>query len=151
MPDSRPPAEADDLFDKLDSLISKHQGTLAGRTQPPGVPVLTESVPVLTESVEAARRAASDIPVLDQAVELSPERAAMAEKRRQLQVALYLRLRQRLDAELSVALATHPAFSAAQSQPELARVIQALRAALPQIVRESVTQVLGPDAAGDER
>jgi hypothetical protein len=108
-------------------------------------------VPVLTESVEAARPAASDIPVLDEAVELSPESAAMAEKRRQLQVALYLRLRQRLDAELSVALASHPAFAAAQGQPELARVIQGLRAALPQIVRESVTQVLGPGAAGDDR
>jgi hypothetical protein len=144
MPESRPPPGPDDLFDKLDSLISKHQGALAGRAPP-------SAVPVLTESVEAGRRAASDIPVLDQAVELSPESAAMAEKRRQLQVALYLRLRQRLDAELSVALTSHPAFAAAQSQPELARVIQALRSALPQIVRESVTQVLGPDAAGEDR
>jgi hypothetical protein len=144
MSESRSPPDADDLFDKLDSLISKHQGALAGRAPP-------SAVPVLTESVEVARGSASDIPVLDQAVELSPESAAVAEKRRQLQVALYLRLRQRLDAELSVALAAHPAFAAAQAQPELAQVIRNLRAALPQIVRESVTQVLGPDGAGDDR
>jgi hypothetical protein len=145
MPESRPPGDADDLFDKLDSLISKHQGALAGRAPPPS------AVPVLTESVDAPRPAASEIPVLNEAVEISPETAAVVEKRRQLQVALYLRLRQRLDAELSAALSAHPAFAAAQAQPELAHVIHEMRAALPQIVRESVTQVLGPDAAGDDR
>jgi hypothetical protein len=144
MTSGSPPSDADDLFDKLDSLLNKHQGALTERPR-------QSVVPVLTEAVEAARRALSDVPVLDQPVELSPQSAAIAEKRRQLQVALYLRLRQRLDAELSVALTAHPAVAAAQAQPELARVIQALRAALPQIVRESVAQVLGPDAARDDR
>jgi hypothetical protein len=135
---SRPPgSEADDLFGKLDSLISKHQGALAARSSSPSVPVLTEAV--------ESQRSAGDIPVLDEAVDLSAPGGVIAEKRRQLQVALYLRLRQRLDAELQQAISTHPAFVAAEAEPALARIAQELRAALPQIVRDSVAQVLGPD------
>jgi hypothetical protein len=135
---SRPPgSEADDLFGKLDSLISKHQGALAARSSSPSVPVLTEAV--------ESQRSASEVPVLDEAVDLSAPGGMIAEKRRQLQVALYLRLRQRLDAELEQAISTHPAFVAAEGQPALARITQELRAALPQIVRDSVAQVLGPD------
>jgi hypothetical protein len=136
-----PGTDADDLFGKLDSLISKHQGALAGRASPPSVPVLTETV--------ESQGSASDIPVLDEAVDLSEPGGVIAEKRRQLQVALYLRLRQRLDAELQQAISTHPAFVAADAQPELSRVTQELRAALPQIVRDSVAQVLGPDGTQD--
>src|SRR5271169_2017267 len=110
--------DADDLFGKLDSLMQKHQGRGATR---PG-----QRAPVLTEPVEQTRAPASvDIPVLQDAVD--PRVAAdeavprlMVEKRRQLQVALYLRLRQRLDRELDAALADdlrlgavalHPAFT----------------------------------------
>jgi hypothetical protein len=137
-----PPSESavDDLFGKLDSLISKHQGSPGGRSAPAPVPVLTEAV-----DADDAQRLAHDIPVLDEAVDLSAPSGAIAEKRRQLQVALYLRLRQCLDAELQEAMSTHPAFIAAEAQPELARITQELRAALPQIVRDSVAQVLGPD------
>jgi hypothetical protein len=132
----------DDLFGKLDSLISKHQGALASRG-------LTIAVPVLTEAVDAERQTGGDVPVLKEAVDLSEESAAIAGRRRQLQVALYLRLRQRLDAELHVALSSHPAFTAAEAQPALARLAEELRAALPEIVRDSIAQVFGPEAGKD--
>lgn len=137
--DYPPTRAADDLYSKLDSLINKHEEALASYASAPSIPVLTEAV--------ALQQPMPDIPVLDDPVDFSTERAAIEEKRRQLQVALYLRLRQCLDAQLDQALGTHSAFVAAQAQPQLARVTQDLRAALPQIVRDSVAQVFGPDGA----
>ena len=86
------------------------------------------------------------IPVLNDVVHAPPTvepdtHWSSSEKRRQLQVALYLRLRQRLDQELDGA-----AFAYVPPGP-LAQLAQALRAALPGIVRESVDQTLG----GEER
>ena len=104
--------DTDDLFGKLDQLISRHQG----RT-PRDAP--RRSVPMLTEPVDDRRPQQPEIPVLEDVVE--SRRAAGAatgcapaplavEKRRQLQVALYLRLRQRLDQELEAALAGNRAW-----------------------------------------
>jgi hypothetical protein len=129
----------DDLFGKLDSLISKHQGQPGGRPHQLGVPVLTEAV------TEASPRRASDVPVLSEVVDVaadpaaSAEAAAVAERRRLLQVALYLRLRQRIDDELQ------RGFALPEGQPAMEQFAAALRAALPDIVRESVEQVFGPD------
>jgi hypothetical protein len=64
--------------------------------------------------------------------------------RRQLQVALYLRLRQRLDQELDSS-----AFAFVPPQ-QLARLAQALRGALSEIVRDSVEQLFA-DGAGTRR
>lgn len=132
---------ANDLFGKLDSLIQKHQGR-THRLQSEGVPMLTE----LIES-EAAQRS-SDIPVLQDAVDEAAASqqmpALMAQARRQLQVALYLRLRQRLDEELEAALADNLRLGAVAVDPVFTRVAQELRSVLPVIVRESVEQVLGP-------
>jgi hypothetical protein len=108
-------------------------------------------VPTLTDAVDRQRRVpAPEIPVLEEAVEPldeAPEqRPAAGGRRRQLQVALYLRLRQRLDRELE-ALAQ----SRAQAlDARLTRVVQALRDALPAIVRESVDQALGGRSSGAE-
>jgi hypothetical protein len=67
----------------------------------------------------------------------------MTEKRRQLQVALYLRLRQRLDHELDAALADDRRLGAVALHPAFTRVADELRAILPIVVRESVEQVFG--------
>jgi hypothetical protein len=130
--------DTDDLFGKLDQLISRHQGRAAARA-PAG------SVPTLTETVEAVPAAAEPaIPVLNDVVlgppSIEPDAQwASSTRRRQLQVALYLRLRQRLDQELGgEAFAFVP-------PSQLAQLLQALRGALPGIVRESVDQVLGAD------
>ena len=138
MPDDEP--EPDDLFDKLDSLIQKHQRST--RHPVDAVPMLTEPV-VRTSAVKGA-----DIPTLQDAVEVSPPPAqeaprAMNEKRRQLQVALYLRLRQRLDEELNAALADNLRLGAVAVDPAFTRVTQELRSVLPIVVRESVEQVFG--------
>jgi hypothetical protein len=131
----------DDLFGKLDSLMQKHQGHTARR--PIG------AVPVLTEpAVETAVVKATGIPTLQDAVELTtpPGQDAppgMNEKRRQLQVALYLRLRQRLDEELNAALADNLRLGAVAVDPAFTRVTQELRSVLPIVVRESVEQVFG--------
>ena len=55
----------------------------------------------------------------------------LAHARRQLQVALYLRLRQRLDSELDAALADHLRLGAVAVDPDFSRVAQELRAVLP--------------------
>jgi hypothetical protein len=68
----------------------------------------------------------------------------LAQARRQLQVALYLRLRQRLDQELEAALADNVRLGAVAVDPAFTRVAQELRAILPIVVRESVEQVLAP-------
>ena len=123
--------DTDDLFGKLDQLISRHQ---TGSSRP-GV----TTVPTLTETVaRSAQAPAPSIPVLEEVVQPAapPETEPPFDRRRQLQVALYLRLRQRLDEELSA-----PVF-AALPPAELSRIAQALRNALPGIIRESVDQVM---------
>jgi hypothetical protein len=132
--------DTDDLFGKLDQLISRHQGRAAARAPAGAVPTLTETVEIVPASTEPP------IPVLNDVVHAPPTvepdtHWSSSEKRRQLQVALYLRLRQRLDQELDGA-----AFAYVPPGP-LAQLAQALRAALPGIVRESVDQTLG----GEER
>lgn len=130
-----------DLFGKLDSLIQKHQGR-SRKAQPEGVPMLTDPIETPTAQPSA------DIPVLqdaiDEAVAAAQLPAPLAQARRQLQVALYLRLRQRLDQELEAALADNLRLGAVAVDPAFTRVAQELRAVLPIVVRESVEQVLGP-------
>ena len=133
-------ADADDLFGKLDSLIQKHQGRSARRP--------AEGAPLLTEPVEETPAAGADIPVLEDTIDPGAPAAdgvprLMAEKRRQLQVALYLRLRQRLDHELDAALADDRRLGAVAVHPAFTRAAQELRAVLPIVVRESVEQVFG--------
>jgi hypothetical protein len=134
-------ADGTDLFGKLDSLIQKHQGRTARRAP--------EAVPMLTEPLDAAPiLPPADIPVLEDAVEpVAPldheSPGVIADKRRQLQVALYLRLRQRLDQELNAALADNLRLGAVAVDPAFTRVTQELRAVLPIVVRESVEQVFG--------
>jgi len=131
-----PHIDTDDLFGKLDQLISRHQGRGVSRSQPAAVPTLTEAVETNAATGEP------QIPVLSDVVELpsaplgtSP--GASAEKRRHLQIALYLQLRQRLDEELGgEAFAFVP-------PAQLNAIVQALRNALPAVIRESVEQVLG--------
>jgi len=132
----RPDEETDDLFGKLDQLISRHQGR--AQQAAPAAPV-----PTLTETVEQHPQPRDpEIPVLRETVEQQSHGAPLAwpagDRRRQLQVALYLRLRQRLDREFE-ALARRPPGDGTA----LAQVLQALRNALPAIIRESVDQALG--------
>lgn len=130
-----------DLFGKLDSLIQKHQGR-SRATQPQGVPMLTDPVEA------PAAQPSGDIPVLqdaiDEAVAAVQLPGPLAQARRQLQVALYLRLRQRLDQELEAALADDLRLGAIAVDPAFTRIAQELRAILPVVVRDSVEQVLGP-------
>jgi hypothetical protein len=138
----KPPDEDDDLFEKLDQLISRHQArTPLQGTDPSGISPSSPPVPTLTEAVDQRQTASTpEIPVLEEAVD--PESAAQwaaGDRRRQLQVALYLRLRQRLDQQIE-ALAQGRPFAL---DAHFVRLVQALRDALPAIVRESVEQVLG--------
>jgi hypothetical protein len=137
-------AEANDLFSKLDSLIQKHQARGAKRP-PDAVPMLTEPL------VQTPPAPAAEIPVLRDAVDPAlplNENAPllMADQRRQLQVALYLRLRQRLDQELDAALADDLRLGAVAVHPAFTRVAEVLRSVLPIVVRESVEQVFGREA-----
>ena len=104
---------------------------------------------MLTDPVEApAAQPSGDIPVLqdaiDEAVAAVQLPGPLAQARRQLQVALYLRLRQRLDQELEAALADDLRLGAIAVDPAFTRIAQELRAILPVVVRDSVEQVLGP-------
>jgi hypothetical protein len=104
---------------------------------------------MLTEPIEsAARKPPPSIPVLEDAVDEAIGHAhlpeVLAQARRQLQVALYLRLRQRLDQELEAALADNLRLGAVAVDPAFTRVAQELRSVLSVVVRESVEQVLGP-------
>jgi hypothetical protein len=117
-------AEANDLFSKLDALIQKHQARAAP----------SADIPVLREAVDPALTRDENAPML------------MPDQRRQLQVALYLRLRQRLDQELDAALADDLRLGAVAVHPAFTRVAQELRAVLPIVVRESVEQVFGREA-----
>jgi hypothetical protein len=147
----------DDLFGKLDELMGRHQGRPARRRAQAPVPTLTEAVAPPPQQLE--------IPVLNEVVEIQPARphgdpdkpaaegsAPLIDKRKQLQVTLYLRLRQRLDEELQAALAAHAAVSGSVSDPSAAQLARELRSALPSIVREVVDQVFGADqpAPGDK-
>jgi hypothetical protein len=152
-------ASDEDLFVKLDQLINRHQHRPARLL--PDTPV-----PLLTEAVDAPDD--PEIPVLEEVVDLPPALTAadgpLADTRRQLQVALYLRLRQRLDEVLdsgqsSNAASAEPGVSGEQPQgetaslgrnPAAARLAQELRNALPAIVRESVEQVLGAQPSAEE-
>jgi hypothetical protein len=103
----------------------------------------------LTELIDSpAAPEGKDIPVLEDAIDEALAAAQLsgplAQARRQLQVALYLRLRQRLDQELEAALADNIRLGAVAVDPAFTRVAQELRAILPTIVRESVEQVLAP-------
>jgi hypothetical protein len=146
-------SEQDDLFGKLDELIGRHQARMPRRRPEAGVPTLTEAVAPAPEQLE--------IPVLNEVVEIPstppggmpPENVSDApppvDKRKQLQVALYLRLRQRLDQELQAALAANSAGAGSAQDQAMARLARELRNALPAIVREAVEQVFAPDQGGE--
>jgi len=146
--------QQDDLFDKLDELIGRHQPRTPRRRLEASVPTLTEAVAPAPQQLE--------IPVLNEVVEIPstppgetpPETASEApppaiDKRKQLQVALYLRLRQRMDQELQAALAAHSAGAGSAVDQAMARLARELRNALPAIVREAVEQVFAPDQSGE--
>jgi hypothetical protein len=148
-------SEQDDLFGKLDELIGRHQARAPRRRPEPSVPTLTEAVAPAPQQLE--------IPVLNEVVEIPstpsgdtlPERASdsappLVDKRKQLQVALYLRLRQRLDQELQAALAANSAGAGSAVDQALARLARELRNALPAIVREAVEQVFAADSEPGE-
>ncbi len=148
-------SEQDDLFGKLDELIGRHQARVPRRLAP-AVPTLTEAVAPAPQQLE--------IPVLNEVIEIpstppgqtAPESAADAapapvDKRKQLQVALYLRLRQRLDQELQAALAANSAGAGSAVDQAMARFARDLRNALPAIVREAVEQVFASDPEQGER
>jgi hypothetical protein len=142
---SRPPSRiaasgTDDLYEKLDQLLSRHQ------TLVPRPAVRVSSLPTLTEAVDASDSHLDDLPVLHDAVEEddSDRRAhEAAVQQRQLQAALYLRLRQKLDEQLT-ALSTMQ-----QAQDEVLHFMRALRNALPDIVRTSVEQVFRSAESSD--
>jgi len=146
-------SEQDDLFGKLDELIGRHQARVPRRRPETGVPTLTEAVAPAAHQLE--------IPVLNEVVELptagSGDRSAqnaadappLVDKHKQLQVTLYLRLRQRLDEELQAALAAGSAGPGSAVDQALARLARQLRNALPTVVREAVEQVFAPDQGGE--
>jgi len=136
--------DANDLFSKLDTLIQRHQ-------ELPALRPLSDAVPTLEEALGQGQAApAKDFPVLRDAVDRTqaadPSEQLLAHHRRQLQVALYLRLRQRLDQELDAALADDLRLGAAPLHPAFARAAQELRSVLPIVVREAVEQVLGRES-----
>jgi hypothetical protein len=133
--------DANDLFSKLDSLIQQHQER-APRQQADAVPTLDDALG------QGQAVPAKDPPVLRDAVDRVEQSGAelLADHRRQLQVALYLRLRQRLDQELDAALADELRLGAAALHPAFARAAQELRSVLPIVVREAVEQVLGRES-----
>src|SRR5215510_14677593 len=121
-------SDANDLFSKLDSLMQMHQERAPKRP--------SDAVPTLEGALAQGQAApAKDVPVLRDAVERA--RAAdqsasglLADHRRQLQVALYLRLRRRLDQELDAALADDLRLGAAPLHPAFTRAAQELRSVL---------------------
>lgn len=145
--DASPTDGGEDLFGKLDQLLSRHQvgPGRANRLTPP--PVLTDAVDNGGGSrAQTSGRGEDGIPVLHDAVEEDDqfhdvETAAL--RRRQLQAALYLRLRQRLDEQLALAS------TGAAPDEELAQFARRLRNALPEIVRTSVEQVFAPAEGGN--
>jgi hypothetical protein len=136
--------DANDLFSKLDSLMQEHQERASKRP--------SDAVPTLEDALAQDQAApAKDVPVLREAVDRARAAgqsgsALLANHRRQLQVALYLRLRRRLDQELDAALADDLRLGAAQLHPAFARAAQELRSMLPIVVREAVEQVFGQES-----
>jgi hypothetical protein len=137
----------DDLFDQLDELIGRHQTRAPRRRAPPTVPTLTEAVapalhqleiPVLNEVVEIPYIPSGAAPSAELAADAA---AAPIDKHKQLQVALYLRLRQRLDQEVQAALAAHSVGAGSAVDRAMAQLARELRNALPAVVREAVEQV----------
>jgi len=146
MESSRPadaPGQApDDLFGKLDHLLNRQEAASAQ-------PSRRDAVPMLTEAIDPPQPcAASDVPVLLDAVEAEMPRTSAApvpvDQQRLLQAALYLRLRQRIDEAMQEeTLADIPA-------EQRARIATSLRRGLPRIVRESVEQAFGSGAPSPE-
>ena len=147
-------SEQDDLFGKLDELIGRHQARMPRRRPESSVPTLTEAVATAPQQLE--------IPVLNEVVEIpsapgggtaaqssSDSLPPVVEKHKQLQVTLYLRLRQRLDEELQAALAAGSTGAGSPVDRAMARLARELRNALPAIVREAVEQVFVPDRDGE--
>jgi len=140
---SRPEDEAsDELFGKLDQLLRRQDSTAE--------PARIEPVPMLTEAVEGdAPGPVEDVPVLLDAVESTPVAGApppvAPDQLRLLQAALYLRLRQSVDEALQDAALQD------LSATQRAQFAQALRRALPRIVRESVVQAFGHGDPPDRR
>jgi len=141
-----PPAPQDDLFDKLDGLLAKRRGRPTRLRSEPTVPTLTEAVspppqqleiPVLNEVVDDTSRGGTAAP----ASNVDP---VVVDKHQRLQVALYLRLRQRIDEELQAAISARMEAAGGVPDVGLSNLARALRNALPAIVRESVEQVFGP-------
>lgn len=127
--------DGDALFGKLDSLLRRQDAR--DDQQAASAPV-----PMLTEVVEPpAAGPAPDVPVLLDAVESesapSAPPALPLDQLRLLQAALYLRLRQSVDEALQDAALQD------LSATQRAQFSQALRRALPRIVRESVEQAFG--------
>ena len=135
--------DANDLFSKLDSLIQEHQERAPTRR--------SDAVPTLQDALGQGQPApAKDVPVLRDSVDRArpdePGPGLLADHRRQLQVALYLRLRRRLDQELDAALADELRLGAAALHPAFVRAAQELRSVLPIVVREAVEQVFGRES-----
>jgi hypothetical protein len=138
-----PATRDEDLFGKLDQLISKHQGRAPREREETQIPILTEPMATVASATPPS------IPVLEEVVEAPATDATsslQSDRRRRLQIALYLRLRQLLDDELEASLAAQGALAETISDAALARLAQSLRNALPAIVSESVDQALGAEA-----
>lgn len=144
--------DSDALFGKLDSLLRRQNAGTGqqgsdqnGGNQDGGdQQAASAPVPMLTEVVDPpAASPAPDVPVLLDAVEsetAAPAAPALPlDQLRLLQAALYLRLRQ------SVEEALHEAALQDLSATQRAQFSQALRRALPRIVRESIEQAFGRD------
>ena len=126
---------SDELFGKLDQLLRRQDATAASAH--------ADAVPMLTEAVggEPAQPEEADVPVLRDAVDNPPPAQGppplALDQLRLLQAALYLRLRQSMDEALQDAALQ------GLSATQRAQFAQALRRALPTIVRESVVQAFG--------
>ena len=139
---SEPPKDyidTEDLFGKLDQLISRHQGRGPPRPAAQGVPTLTEAVEPTADGSEPEIPVLHDVVVPGPVPEPARSSTAPLDRQRQIQIALYLHLRQRLDQELrGEAFAFVP-------PAQISQLSQALRNALPHVVREAVEQVFGDD------
>lgn len=132
-------AESDDLFGKLDHLLNRQEAVITQQATLGEVPTLTEAIE--PASPPGPEDTPEDVPVLLDAVERTqPERLPTTnplDQLRHLQAALYLRLRQGIDAALQDEAV------AALDEAQRNHVAHALRRALPRIVRQSVEQVFG--------
>ena len=125
---------SDELFGKLDQLLRRQDATAD--------PAHADAVPMLTAAVRGEPAEAEEhVPVLLDAVDNTPPAQGAPplalDQLRLLQAALYLRLRQSVDEALQDAALQ------GLSATQRAQFAQALRRALPTIVRESVVQAFG--------